>query len=258
MVDAARGDGIDDGLVLCLVRSKVYRYWLGQFGEGGEGVFAILVSGKVGDPGGGIGVLPIPFIKYFQYISSRARCAHNFYNTYQYTFRTIIEMLCNRISCWSELHLRLAVYCCTIPLLTFSKRCSSEVRVTFPMKVSCRLAAWFWIICISKKSLTNNLICDSLPFTCVIVTLSIIMIIWWIKIFSLFRSETLRSHLSHPYSRRFVGMERNTRYFLQRSTDVSLQKWFNAPINEKVEASLLSTSYSSRILYETKLPSYLK
>ena len=39
---------------------------------------------------------------------------------------------------------------------------------------------------------------------------------------------------------------------------MSFQKWFNAPIDKETEAIILSTSYSLRRLYDTKLPRYLK
>ena len=39
---------------------------------------------------------------------------------------------------------------------------------------------------------------------------------------------------------------------------MSFQKWSNSPIDEDIESSLPSPSCSSQILYDTKLPIYLK
>ena len=36
--------------------------------RGGRGFVCSLIIGEVGGPGGGVGVLLIPFIKYFQYL----------------------------------------------------------------------------------------------------------------------------------------------------------------------------------------------
>ena len=47
-------------------------------------------------------------------------------------------------------------------------------------------------------------------------------------------------------------------YFLRMSIDVSFQKLYNSPIDEEVEASILSTSYLLQKLYDTNLPRYLK
>ena len=47
-------------------------------------------------PVGGVGAFMIPFIKYFQYFSSRERCAHNFNDTYRSTVGTMLAMFCTR------------------------------------------------------------------------------------------------------------------------------------------------------------------
>ena len=117
-VGALCGYGIGDGLVLCLAVGKVGGYWLWQVGEGGEVGCYLLVFGEGGGPGGGVGVLLIPFINYFQYLSSKARCDHNFNDTYQSTVGTMSTMFYTRVSCWSEVHPRLAVYCCIVMLVT--------------------------------------------------------------------------------------------------------------------------------------------
>ena len=124
----------------------------------------------------------------------------------------------------------------------FVGSCSSDLRVTFLIKVNCRLDNWFWIIGIPKNIwwIISFVILSS--FTCFIVTQSILLMLQCRKTSSLFRSETRRDYLSHTHRRRFMGMARKIKYFMQRSTDVSLQKWFNAPIDEEAEASLLSTS----------------
>ena len=48
-------------------------------------------------PGGVASVFTIPFIKYFQYLSSRSRCNHNFNDPYQSTVGTTSAMLCTGI-----------------------------------------------------------------------------------------------------------------------------------------------------------------
>ena len=66
-------------------------------GEGGEGGCDISVFGERGGTGGGVGAFLIPFIKYFQFFSSRARCAQNFNEQYQSPIGTMIAMFCNRV-----------------------------------------------------------------------------------------------------------------------------------------------------------------
>ena len=119
---------------------------------------------------------------------------------------------------------------------SFVGSCLSDFWITFPMKVSFRLAT----------------------FPCVVVNPSILMMLWCRKTSSLFRSDIRRAQLSHPHSRIFMVMARKINYFMRRSTDVSFQKWFDATIGKELEASLLSTSYSLQRLYNTNLPLYLK
>ena len=151
-------------------------------------------------------------------------------------------MLCTRVFLleWSK------PLTCLLLLLhavsTFVRSCSSGLHVTFLMKLSCPLATWFWIIGISKKLLWIISLVILSSFTYVIVTPSILLMLQCRKTFSLFISEMRRAQISHPHSRRFMAMERNIRFLLRRSTDVSFQKWFNAPIDEEEETSILSTS----------------
>ena len=81
------------------------------------------------------------------------------------------------------------------------------------MKVSCRLATWFWIFIISKQiwKIVSFVILYS--FICVIVTTRILLILLCSKTSSLFRSVTRKAQLSHIYSRRFMGMARKIKYF---------------------------------------------
>ena len=135
---------------------------------------------------------------------------------------------------------------------------SSDLRVTFPMKVICRLATWFLIIVMSKNIQRIILFVILSSFASVVVTPSILMMLRWRKNSISPRSETRRAHISHPHSKIFMGMTSNINYLLQRSTYVSFQKWCNAPIDEEAEAVIISTSYLLQILYDTNLPRYLK
>ena len=125
---------------------------------------------------------------------------------------------------------------------TFVGICSSDLWVTYLMKVSCRLATLFWIIGISKnlQQIVSFMIISYL--TCTIVTLSILLMLRRRKTSSLLRSDTHRDQLSHSHNIRYTEMARNINYFLRRSMTFSFQKWFNSPIGEGAEASYLSAS----------------
>ena len=144
-------------------------------------------------------------------------------------------------SCWSGVHLRLAIYCCTMPLLALS---GVFVRVEshFSDEDSFCLATLFWIVLISRNIHWMISFVTLSYFNCLIVTTSILLMLWCRNTSSLFRSETRRAQLSNPHSRRFMVMARKIKYLLRGSTDVSFQKRFNAPIDEEADKSLLSTS----------------
>ena len=105
----------------------------------------------------------IPFIKYFQYLSSRARCAHNFNETYLSTVLKMIAMFCDRV------FLLEGSTPPTCPLLLhhtvnrFVGSCSPELRVTFPNEGKLALGYLILYPLYIKKSLMNRLICDH-PF----------------------------------------------------------------------------------------------
>ena len=90
-------------------------------------------------------------------------------------------------------------------------------------------------------------------FTCVIVTPGIFLMLWCRKTSSLFRSDTHRYQILYPHSRTFMRMARKIKYLLRRSTYVSFQKGFDALIADELEASLLSKSELSQILFGKSL-----
>ena len=77
-----------------------------------EGRCVLSLVGKDSGTSGGVGAFPIPFIKYFQYFLSRARCSHNFNDPYRSTVGTMSAMFCNRVYCWRKVHIQLAVVAC--------------------------------------------------------------------------------------------------------------------------------------------------
>ena len=96
-IGASCGDGIGDGLFLWLSEGKVSGYWLVKGVSGEEGGCDISVSVEGCGSGWGVGAFLIPFVDYFQYLSSRASFYHNFNDPYQSTVGTMSAIFYTRI-----------------------------------------------------------------------------------------------------------------------------------------------------------------
>ena len=62
----------------------------------GSGCLWYFSSWRGGGPEEGVGAFMSPFMNYFQYFSSRARCAHDFNELNLYTVGKTREMFCTR------------------------------------------------------------------------------------------------------------------------------------------------------------------
>ena len=126
--------------------------------------------------------------------------------------------------------------------------CKSELRTTFPIKVSWHFAIWFWMVGMLNNPLLTSALVIISSFTSDIFIFKIILTLLCRKT-SNFESRYAQSAQIWPPQRsRLHGIDRKIRYLDLRSTEASSQKLNNTPMEVYTAAILMSTSWSLRRL----------
>ena len=179
-----------------------------------------------------------PFIDYFQHLSLREGCAHDFNEPNISTVETMIAMFCMSfllgVKYTSNLTFMVAPYCQYLRL-EFSVRVAIQFFDQGKFSL-CHLILNRQYIKNLRRIISYGIISS---FTYVIAKSSILLILRCRKTPSFSISEACRVNLFHPHSRGFMGVARNIKNLLRRLTD--FQKWFNDTIDKEEEAIILST-----------------
>ena len=107
----------------------------------------------------------------------------------------------------------------------------SELRATFPMKVSCHVEIFFSMLGISTHFLLTVSFVMCLYFTSDMLMPDMCQMLLCRHTSIFFRRDVRSNQLSHPHSNRLAGMARKTRYLLRLSTLASAQNLERAPID---------------------------
>ena len=126
----------------------------------------------------------------------------------------------------------------------------SELRATFPMKISCCVA-----ICFSVLGISKNFFLTVSFVMCWYLASAILMPNrrWMLRCSntsSVFWRYVRSAHISYPHSNRLMGMARNMRYLLRFLTLSYVHNLVRDHIYEFPDARCASISYSSRREYE--------
>ena len=110
-------------------------------------------------------------------------------------------------------------------------RWSSELRATFPIKVSCCVAIYFLMIGISNNFflIVSFVMCWS--FASTILMPNMRRILRCGNTSSCFWSDVRSTHISHPLSNILMGTARKMRYLLQFLTLASVNNLERSPID---------------------------
>ena len=119
---------------------------------------------------------------------------------------------------------------------------SSELRVTFPMNVSCHVAIFSSMLSISKYFLLTVSFVMRQSFTQVILMHSMRRMLWCRNTSSFSMRDFRSAQLLHPHSSRLIGMAREIRYLLWLLTLASVKNLARAPIDEFPAARRVSIS----------------
>ena len=111
-------------------------------------------------------------------------------------------------------------------------RWSSELCTTFPMNDSYRVAICFLMLGISKNFLLTVSFVMCWSFTSVIIIPDMRRMLRCRNISRFFSRDVQSSQISHPHSKRLMGMVIKISYLLKLSTLTSIQTLARAPIDE--------------------------
>ena len=113
----------------------------------------------------------------------------------------------------------------------FVVRWSSELRTTFPINVSCRVAICFLMLVISKKSFLTVSFVICWYFTSSILMPNMRRILQFSNTSSFFRRDVWIAQISYPHSNILMGIARKIRYLLQLSALASVYNLAKDPID---------------------------